>query len=258
MTITDTQILSYYYKRTLSIPRDPLTISSITAAEFLLIQSETPNKANYYPILPSRLHYGPGPISGQLPALRILAGSRKRLAAGKHRTDQLLLDFGGRFPTFIEFGSVAISQIINGGVTTLFATSISHLDKDLQKELRAKLDFLVGAEVQCVPVTREIATVGMNLLAAFLDKYEAKRNPRNTVNDILILSTAINRSSPLLTEDSLLKRFAADFLQAKYEEKTPVGLLIDFSSSEVSNRRKPLESRSYTNRGWQIVERRRR
>ena len=57
--ITDTQVLSYYHKGALPAPSEPIRISSITAAEFLLIQSEDHNKANYYPILPSRLrHHG--------------------------------------------------------------------------------------------------------------------------------------------------------------------------------------------------------
>lgn len=49
--ITDTQVLSYYYKGSEPVPEDPIRISSITGAEFLLIQSELPHKPNDYPIL---------------------------------------------------------------------------------------------------------------------------------------------------------------------------------------------------------------
>ncbi len=96
----------------------------------------------------------------------------------------------------------------------------------------------------------------MNILLQFLDKYEAKQNHRNTVNDILILSTAVEHSAPLLTEDSLLRRFAAEILGAKCHEQQSKELIIDFTTPEVVDRRKPLESKGYINRGWQILEHR--
>ena len=244
MAIIDTQIISYYYKKTEPIPSTQITISSITAAEFLLIQSRKPHKANYYPVISSYLGHHSASLY-----------SKERAALGKHRTDQILLNFGGVTPSLIEFGSVAISQIINGSNHSLFVSSISHLNKALQKKLRNRFDFLIQQDVQCIPFTPEIGTVGINLLAQFLDKYNAKQNIRNTINDILILSTAVKHSTSLLTEDNLLRRFAADFLGAICQEQPPIGLLIDFSTPEVTDRRKPLESKGYINKGWQILER---
>lgn len=257
MTITDTQVLSYYYKGATPPPASPITISSITAAEFLLIQSPKPNSANYYPILPTILkNPSVGLIPRDLLNQRALFDSKKHAALGKHRTDQLVLNFNGMIPSFIEFGSIAISQIINNGHEDVYAASISHLEKDHQKKLRRKLGFLVDANVQCLAVTPNIANVGLNILSSFLDKYEEKQNPRNTINDILILSTAIEHSVPLLTEDSLLRRFTAEILGAQCVVQQPSGLLIDFTTPEVVDRRKPFESKGYINRGWQIMERR--
>lgn len=257
MTITDTQVLSYYYKGAAPLPSSPILISSVTAAEFLLIQSAIPSRANYYPILPAHLrHRTGGGLLGESAAPRILFDSKRHAAHGKHRTDQLVLNFNGRMPSFIEFGSVAISQIINDGYQDIYAASISHLDKTHQKKLRDKLQFLIRTNVQCLAVTPTIADVGMNILGQFLDKYEAKKNPRNTINDILILSTAVEHSLPLLTEDGLLKRFTAELLGASYFEHAPDRLLIDFTPPEVSDRRKPFESKGYINRGWQVMERR--
>lgn len=257
MSITDTQILSYYYKGAAPLPSSEILISSVTAAEFLLIQSSNPNSANYYPILPARLkHRVGGLLPGESAVPRLLFDSKKHGAFGKHRTDQLVLNFNGRMPSFIEFGSVAISQIINDGHEDIFFASISHLQKTLQKKLRDRLQFLVSISVQCLPVTPAIAEVGMNILGQFLDKYEAKQNPRNTINDILILSTAVEHSLPLLTEDSLLRRFTAELLGAPFSEQPPDRLLIDFTPPEVANRRKPFESKGYINRGWQVMERR--
>ena len=177
MNITDTQILSYYYKGAAPLPSYPILISSITAAEFLLIQSESPNNANYYPILPTRLRHRMGTLS-QIEAFspRLFFDSTKHAAYGKQRTDQLLLNFGGSMPSFIEFGGIAISQLINSGHEDIYYTSISRLEKDLQKKLRDKFRFLISSNVQCIAVNSDIADVGMNILGQFLDKYEAKRN----------------------------------------------------------------------------------
>lgn len=130
-------MLSYYYKKIIPLPPAPIAISSITAAEFLLIQSPKPNSANYYPILPARLkHRGFGLMQANPLVPRILFDSKNHAAFGKHRTDQLVLNFNGRMPSFIEFGSIAISQIINSRHEGLYAASISHLEKGHQKKLR--------------------------------------------------------------------------------------------------------------------------
>ena len=257
MSITDTQVLSYYYKGAAPLPSSPILISSVTAAEFLLIQSTNPNSANYYPILPSRLkHRVGGLFSGKSAVPRMLFDSKRHAVFGKRRTDQLVLNFNGRLPSLIEFGSVAISQIINDGHEDIYSASISHLERNLQKKLRDRLQFLISINVQCLAVTPAIADVGMNILGQFLDKYEAKQNTRNTINDVLILSTAVEHSRPLLTEDNLLKRFTAELLGAPCSEQLPDRLIIDFTHPEVADRRRPFESKGYINRGWRVTERR--
>lgn len=257
MEVSDTQIISYYYKGSAPLPDSKIMISSVTAAEFLLIQSTEPTAANYYPILPSRLkHRMGGLMLGAPSASRMLFESKKHAASGKHRTDQLILDFNGKLPPFIEFGSVAISQIINECREDIYSASISHLEKSLQKKLIKRIQFLLRSRVRCLPVTPAIAGVGMNILGQFLDKYESKHNHRNTINDILILSTAIESSLPLLTEDNLLKRFTAELLGAPLSTPCADRLLIDFTQPEIVNRRRPLESKGYINRGWQVIERR--
>jgi len=255
--ITDTQVLSYYYKETLPRPDAPVLISSITAAEFLLIQSGSPNTANYYPMLPARIkHRIGGLFPGQPSIPRMLVETQKQAAMGKRRTDQLILNFNGKLPSIIEFGSIAISQIINDGHEDIFAASIAHLEKEQQRKLRNKLSFLTRIGTRCLSVTPAIADVGLNILGQFLEKYEAKQNVRNTINDMLILSTAIEHSLPLLTEDNLLRRFTAELLGAPCRPEVEDRVIIDFAASDVADRRKPFESKGYINRGWQVMERR--
>ncbi|MDR5758609.1 PIN domain-containing protein [Caballeronia sp. LZ035] len=257
MSITDTQVLLYYYKGAAPLPDSSIVISSVTAAEFLLIQSTTPNSANYYPILPDRAKHRIGwfsPAESRLP--RRLFDSRRHAARRKHRTDQLILNFNGRMPSFIEFGSAAISRIINGGYEDIFSASITLLEKETQKKLRDKLRFLISSNVRCLAITPAIADVGMNILDKFLERYQAKRNLRNTINDVLILSTAVAHSLPLLTEDNLLKRFTAELFGASLSEQPPDRLIVDFRPSEVVDRRRPFESKGYIHRGWRVMERR--
>lgn len=258
ISITDTQILSYYFKGVLPSPAAPILISSITAAEFLLMQPKQKSGANYYPMLPSMMKHRVDGLmrGGSLGSVRMVFDSKRHAMLGKHRTDQLVLNFNGRMRSFVEFGGLAISQIINDKHFYVFSASISHLDKELRKKLQDRLKFLMDSNVQCLAVTPAIADTGMNILGQFLDKYEAKQNLRNTVNDMLILSTAIQYAMPLLTEDGLLKRFTAQLLGAPCIEQLSDRVLIDFTQPSVQDRRKAFESKGYINRGWQVMERR--
>lgn len=257
--ITDTQIISYYFKNAMAVPKEPIRISSVTAAEFLQIQSSQHNKANYYPILPTRFKHS-GVLTGLAgygAPIRALFDSRRHAAQGKRRTDQLILDFGPNIPTYIEFGSIAITQLINERHDQLYSASIAHLDKAVQKKLTARFRFLLDEGVFCVAMTPAVATVGLNLLGLFMDRYQAKENTRNTINDVLVLATAIKEKSRILTRDNLLVRFSAEVMTAPTKEEGD-HLNIDFSLPLTSDRRNSLESKGFVNRGWKVLERRTR
>lgn len=240
-------------------PKEPIRISSITAAEFLLVQSAAHNKANYYPILPIWLNHrgAPAGADGNGTSIKAMFDSRRHAALGKRRTDQLILDFGPSVPTYIEFGSMAMTQLINDRHDQLYLASISHLDKLTQKKLTAKFRFLLDLDVSCIAVTPLIATVGLNLLGLFMDRYQPKDNKRNTINDVLVLATAIKNETHLLTNDNLLTRFAAEVMAAPISAENEC-IQVDFSVPVSVHRRKPLESKGFVNRGWQVLERRAR
>jgi hypothetical protein len=86
------------------------------------------------------------------------------------------------------------------------------------------------------------------LFAEFTSEHNCKGNVRNTVNDILILATAIDRQKKFLTHDNLLNRFAAEYYEAP-THKDKNELLIDFSE-KVAEKRKNRESKGYINKGW--------
>jgi len=248
--ITDTQILSYYFKGAMALQEEPVRISSITAAEFLLIQSAEHNTANYYPILPSKRFF-----DGLGAPVRVGFDSRLQAARGKRRTDQLILGFGPSVPTYVEFGSIAITQLINLRCDHLYLASISPLAKATQKKLAAKFRFLLDHDVFCFALTPFIASVGLNLLGLFMDRYQLKTNKRNTINDVLVLATAIHHEMGLFTKDSLLTRFAAEVMAAPLAADGDC-LHVDFSLPGAVDRRKSLESKGFVNRGWQVRERR--
>lgn len=257
MTITDTQILSYYFGGRVNLPSHKLCISSATASEFLLMYSDNPAKANYYPILPHRYHlpYG-SPTGGSLQTPKIFFDSRRHALSGQRRTDKILMYFGNQSPSFVEFGSLAISHAINQGNVFSYSVSIAHLPKKRQKFLKKKFRFLVDSGIQCSPVTKQTVAIGMNLLALFLEHYEPKANLRNTINDMLVLATAMDQSLLLNTDDDLLRRFAADVLKAHCSPCAPVGTMVDFLSTVPNRRQQMLDSKGYINRGWQFMERR--
>lgn len=250
LTITDTQILSYYYSGALPSPAESIQISSVTAAEFLLIQSSEHNKANYYPILPSRYFHG-NPAG-----VMHIFDSRRHAGTGKRRTDQLILNLGPTVAPYIEFGSQAISHLINDQHETLFLAGLANLDKDRQRLLRDKFRFLLDLRVRSLPAMPAIAEIALNLLAKFQDRYTPKENVRNSVNDMLILATAIRHESILHTQDNLLRRFTAQIVNANCNEYSGE-MRIDFSAKSAKQIRALLESKGYVNRGWQVMERRR-
>jgi hypothetical protein len=250
--ITDTQILSYYFKGKIAAPSDGIRISSVTASEFLLIQDDPGNKANYYPIHPAWLrHPGVNPMDG----LKNVWDSKKHAAMEKHRTDKMLVDFGGQFEPYVEFGSLAITEIINNRLFKLFYSGITHLEKKTQKTLKKRMEFVLDSGVQCIALNEKIACIGVNLFSKFISQYSPKANIRNTVNDLLILSSAVHVSAKLLSGDKLLNRFYAEVLGAPFFQPIPETLEIDFRTPPKEKQRKILESKGYINKGWQIIHR---
>lgn len=89
----------------------------------------------------------------------------------------------------------------------------------------------------------------MCLFSEFVSEYECKDNVRNTINDILILSTAIGTRSQLVTKDSVLNRFAAKHYGAAIAELGG-NLHLNFADEANPIQSASKESKGYVNRGW--------
>lgn len=240
--MVDTQILSYRFK---GIDKDihskTWAISSITANEFLETQPKDSKKPDYYIIHPARYPH----------LFDILDAKCAKM--GEHRTDQVIIDFGNQFPAYREFGNEAISEIINQKKFETYKLSISHFPKQKQKDRLKKLMYILDNDYQCYSLTKSALEEGLSLFSQFTSKHNCKANIRNTVNDILILATAIDRKKVLLTHDKLLNRFAAEYYEVPIEQDKNE-LLIDFSKKAV-DQSKNRESKGYINSGWSYAVR---
>lgn len=240
--MVDTQILSYRFK---GIDKDihskTWAISSITANEFLESQPKDSKTPDYYIIHPARY-----------PHLFNLLDA-KCAKMGQHRTDQVIIDFGNQFPAYREFGNEAISEIINQKKIEIYKLSISHFPKEKPKDRLKKLMYILDNDYHCYSLTKSALEEGLSLFSQFTSKHNCKANIRNTVNDILILATAIDRKKVLLTHDKLLNRFAAEYYEVPIEQDKNE-LLIDFSKKAV-DQSKNRESKGYINSGWSYAVR---
>ena len=242
MKILDTQIVSYAFKKTYKKDIQQAVISSITANEFLLTQGEYNYKARYYIPLLNKLA-----IDFENKNEMILKRDHPFI---KSTTDQIILDFQQEHPSIILFNNLSVSEVINRKLFGLFRETISFLDKKQQKTLKKRFLFLIEHNVQCIPVTRKVIPMGLELLSKFIEKYNPKDDFRNTVNDTLILASALDAHAVLITQDNLLSRFAVNYLEG---HSTAHGdfLEINFRNSSFKERRNNSESKGYINRGWQ-------
>ncbi len=254
--MVDTQILSYRFK---GIDKDIYSkswaISSITANEFLETQPKDSKKPDYYIIHPARypnlfnlLYEEGGGFS-----IPYHFRDAKCAKMGEHRTDQVIIDFGHQFPAYREFGNEAISEIINQKKIGIYKLSISHFPKQKQKDRLKKLMYILDNDYHCYSLTKSALEEGLSLFSQFTSKHNCKANIRNTVNDILILATAIDRKKVVLTHDKLLNRFAAEYYEVPIEQDKNE-LLIDFSKKAV-DKSKNRESKGYINSGWSYAVR---
>lgn len=247
--IIDTQILSYRFKNKdmgIDISNTNLAITSITAHEFLITQPKELDKPDYYLLHPSRYKF-----VDENPSTINYFKNPNHAKYGSSRTDQIIIDFGNQFPAYQQFGNEAISIMINDRKVDLYKLSICHLPKRKQKYLLKRFIYIINNVYCCYSLTESSLDKAFNLFSEFVSKHNCKNNIRNTINDLLILSTAIDRNKKFITYDNELNIFAAEYYEApvhKYEDK----LLIDFSENQ-PKKIKNKESKSYINKGWSYV-----
>lgn len=246
--ILDTQIISYCYSGHWKPEKaKSAEISAVTAAEFLLFHTRENGNVDYYVINPER--YGSGHSTSLISAYSEYAGNLKWAKMGARRTDSIIIDFSSEFQPYRIFGNYSITSIINERNIEAFKLSTSHLDKGRQKNLKKKIEFIFDNNIFCHSLNEKCCDIALELFFKFKKNITPKDNIKNTVNDLLILSTAVDRKMPILTMDKVLGRFAAQEYSGEILTDSEV-ITIDFSIEEDSKHSRNRESKGYINWGW--------
>jgi predicted nucleic acid-binding protein len=244
--IIDTQILSYLFKGSAADnSRAASAISSITANEFLLTNAKPSRRPEYFVVNP--VYVGGAHLSA-----RTIFDHPKWPERANWLTDEMIIDFNGEFQPYREFGSLAIAKVINERLQLVYSLSISRLSKTKQKLLKERFEYILQQGLVCYAVDETTLKIGMDLFQRFLEKHTPKADIRNTVNDMLILSTAIRHKKQIATADKLLNRFVAEVYNVPIREGAD-GIVIDFSIVPAVRRRRGSESKGYLNRGWRFM-----
>lgn len=238
MILYDTQIISYDIKGKSNRICYDGHVASITALEFLRVQGSQPTKARYYI-----------PLMAKVPDYLTALMLHRDHPFQKGSTDQILLNFSGTGFNFVEFCNVALTEVINSGRPDLFDAATRFQEKEERKLLKRRFDFLIERRIKSIALSPQIIRRGFHLLGMFLKCNTPKSDFRNTVNDMFILATALELEIPLVTEDSLLLRFAVDDAGCTIH---PDGAFsrIHPPPNEPRPRRRSFDSKGYINRGW--------
>ena len=244
MEIIDTNILYYKYKNSnYKIDISNKHISSINALEFLKnIEKVHTNSAKFYIPIDKGLsfHFS-----------ILLSKVHKNKAFNKRLSDYVTFEFNNEFRSYNLYNNLSVQQAINNRQNELLKTSINFLPKEDFKDIYSKFNFILDNRLNCISLDKRDIDLAFELLNKFLLEHSLKEDFRNSWNDILIASTAVNRGFKLISKDKLLNKFISSELGAKEKMLADDLIEYNFSSDDVSERKyQKFESKGYINRSW--------
>jgi predicted nucleic acid-binding protein len=256
--VLDTQVISYAIKdrwpRGIE-PRDisHASISSVTALELLEVRLPGTRGGPRYYLYPPLI---PELVDDDEAARKIDLAHRRVGPAGKHRTDRVALYFSSDFPATVEYGHLMIAWLLKNKRADMFTRRIAHLEKRERRRLSSIFDLLLDYDLHCLSLDDSKAQLGVTLLAQYASfgGNNLKQDFRNSLNDMLILATAIDSRMDLMTEDRALWRFASsrfEFTASLERDLMRLNLSSDSKKPTVSR-----ESKEYVNRSWSAQVRR--
>lgn len=241
--LVDTQIISEMYK---AKHRAKVSFPSVVANEFLEVYGDSHSKPLFFlPLID---------VQGSSRAIHrsMILGFHQQRPFSSRSSDRLVMSFNNEYPDIVEFGSRAIANAVNEKDLEVFRIATNGLPKQEQRRRLERFRYLASVEAECVPLSEPAVEIAFNLLFEFTKTNALKANFRNSLNDILILATAIRANDQLRTKDSLLARFAAKRYGAS-ALPTAGDLIVDFSANPNSSHQKSKESKGYINRGWRLA-----
>lgn len=239
----DTQIISRHINEGRRFGNG-YSISSIVAKELLECYDKKHLLRDKYYILP--------PYSDHPKILKLSKERLRHPAFSGFRGDVIEICFGLDYPRVREHGSRAISQVINSGTSHTVNRALNFHKPKNKSALRERFRGIIRSGVSCEPLTSQDVHVAFEILSKFTRRYKIKGDFRNSLNDILILATAVRTKRPLKTLDTLLANFAAEcFGATRVQSKTD--LIIDFAQQNEATSGGSRESKGYVHRGWRIA-----
>ena len=234
----DTQILSYQFKK-----GDPIannTISTIAISEFLEIYDNGISRYRFY--IPPKIQ--------DMTSERMYINSSKHIL-GRKTADKFIISCDSPKIDIIYRSNITLANLINYGSPDQFTLCIHHLDKNFKKKLRERFVYLLENNVRAIPVGLKAESIIIDMVRLYFRSHNSKENTRNSINDILIFSTAIASDAKLITNDNELKRFIASNLKLKIDNLEN-GLIAIHSSYSVKIPNTRDDTKGYVNTGWRI------
>jgi predicted nucleic acid-binding protein len=243
-TILDTQVVSYMMKGRLPGP-DPVShvITSTVAHELLRMRDKSSGSPRYF--LPGHASHAE---YATLPVLATAHPTNRPVF--KRRADRISIDFNGDLPSVQEYSHLGISLAINRRDVRIFRASIRHLPKQDRKTLVAIFEYLIATGLRCLPLDETGIRTGLVQLERFTATGgNAKKDFRNTLNDMLILGVALRHNHRIYTLDKELTRVASP----QFHARTADGALFSLEPRQgpKGERKISNESKGFINRGWQ-------
>ncbi|MCO5992989.1 hypothetical protein [Actinoallomurus rhizosphaericola] len=250
--IADTQIVSYIMKGSPAAgDLSGFSITSTVAQEFLRVRDIATGNTRYFTPPPYSL--SPRAKAAYETQEKIYRDHPRDKPLFKRVTDKIVFDFNNEFPSVMEYGHVGISHLINTQNRTIFSQSLSHLPKPERKDLMNKFSFLAEQGIDCIPIQPESISIAFDFLKLLIKRgVNLKGDFRNSLNDMLILGTAVANESDLWTEDKILAQFAEDEGISKIKSHRG-HFEISINEPNIADRRVSRESKGYINTAWRYA-----
>ncbi len=252
MVVFDTQVTSEHL-RAGGVP-DGVAVTSTTLQEIFGMQGAGNTRNRFYlPLMKDeyQLHH-----YAHLHAER--KGDRRRI---RPHTDRLIINFAADHPTVVEYSHSATCRLLelsrrrlDAGFQVFAAHARPALTKATFANVRTHYRSLSASSARYVALATETVDVALSLLPRFTREYNLKNDFRNSLNDLLILATAIRMNETLHTRDQVLSDFAVTVAQAEVSSRTDGRFEVSFRDPSAV-RRVNSESKGYINLGWRVHRR---
>lgn len=180
------------------------SVSSVTAQEALNMQVPT-TEDRYRIALPllRGMH-----LIERAPGRATFWLDHARSQPVSQRADRQILRLSPTAADRLEIGHASVAAAHRDGLDTLTSAYLSVLPEAPRKHAARRWRLLRDQATEVIALDADIATRGVELLRDFLAAGgQPKPVLRNTVNDMLILATALETGQPLATLDGALKDF---------------------------------------------------